>query len=150
MSKEVDAHSQPESLFVGHVSETVSQIQNESPIISQQQIEPINLKYSPGVNLRTYSYFAILIGLIACIGTLWAGSLSEFIFGNTLCFFSFAIASFMDASYSKGKSNWDLSVGQSNLKSTIGMIFDIILGMVFTGIVVFVLYFMSELVAPFG
>ena len=38
MSKEVGPHGQPESLFVGHVSETVSQIQNESPIISQQQI----------------------------------------------------------------------------------------------------------------
>ena len=144
MSKEVDPHSQPKSLFVGHVSENVSQIQNESPIISQQQIEPINLKYSPEVNLRTYSYFAIVIGLIACIASWWIGSWPEFICGNTLCFFSFAIALFMDASYSKGKSDWELSVGRSNLKSTIGMIFCIILGMVFTVIVVFVLYFMTE------
>ena len=144
MSKEVDPHSQPESLFVGHVSETVSQIQNESPIISQQQIEPINLKYSPEVNLRTYSYFAIVIGLIAFIASWWIGSWPEFICGNTLCFFSFAIALFMDASYSKGKSDWELSIGQSNSKSTIGMIFNIILGTVFTGLVVLVLYIMTE------
>ena len=144
MSKEVGPHGQPESLFVGHVSETVPEIQNESPIISQQQIEPINLKYSPEVNLRNYSYFAIVIGLIACIASWWIGSWPEFICGNTLCFFSFAIALFMDASYSKGKSDWELSVGRSNLKSTIGMIFCIILGMVFTVIVVFVLYFMTE------
>ena len=144
MSKEVGPHGQPESLFVGHVSETVPEIQNESPIISQQQIEPINLKYSPEVNLRTYSFFAIVIGLIACIVSWWIGSWPEFICGNTLCLFSFAIACFLDASYSKGKSDWELSIGQSNSKSTIGMIFNIILGTVFTGLVVLVLYFMTE------
>ena len=144
MSKEVGPHGQPESLFVGHVSETVPEIQNESPIISQQQIESINLKYSPEVNLRTYSFFAIVIGLIACIVSWWIGSWPEFICGNTLCLFSFAIACFLDASYSKGKSDWELSIGQSNSKSTIGMIFNIILGTVFTGLVVLVLYFMTE------
>ena len=144
MSKEVGPHGQPKSLFVGHVSETVSEIQNESPIISQQKIEPINLKYSPEVNLRTYSFFAIVIGLIACIVSWWIGSWPEFICGNTLCIFSFAIACFLDASYSKGKSDWELSIGQSNSKSTIGMIFNIILGTVFTGLVVLVLYFMTE------
>jgi len=144
MSKEVGPHGQPESLFVGHVSETAPEIQNESPIISQQQKEPINLKYSPEVNLRTYSFFAIVIGLIACIVSWWIGSWPEFICGNTFCIFSFAIACFLDASYSKGKSDWELSIGQSNSKSTIGMIFNIILGTVFTGLVVLVLYFMTE------
>ena len=138
MSKEVGPHGQPKSLFVGHVSETVSEIQNASPIISQQQIEPINLKYSPEVNLRTYSFFAIVIGLIACIVSWWIGSWPEFICGNTLCIFSFAIACFLDASYSKGKSDWELSIGQSNSKSTIGMIFNTIIGILCMFIVVFV------------
>jgi len=145
MSKEVGPHGQPESLFVGHVSKTVSEIQNESPIISHQQIEPISLKYSPIVNLRIYSFFAIVIGLLAGIVPWWIGpSEFEFFCGNILCFFSFAIALFIDASYYKGKSDWELSIGKSNSKSTIGMIFNNILGIIFTGIVVLLLYLMTE------
>jgi hypothetical protein len=142
MPKKVVPHGQPKSLFVGHASETVSEIQNESPIISQQQIQPINLKYSPIVNLRIYSFFASGIGLILLIiyvnSALSNYSVDDFRWGNILCLSFFAIACFLDASYSKGKSDWELSIGQSNSKSTIGMIFNTIIGILCIFIVVFV------------
>ena len=148
MSKEVDPHSQPESLIVGHISNTVSEIQNKSPIISQQQIEPINLKYSPEVNLRTRSYFVFAIGLTFLIvfmnsalntETSANDAMDYLRLGNTLCFFSFAIAFFMNASHYKGKSDWKLSIGQSNqIFSFIGMIWQIILGILCILIIVFV------------
>ena len=148
MSKEVSTHSQPESLIVGHISNTVSEIQNKSPIISQQQIEPINLKYSPEVNLRTRSYFVFAIGLTFLIvfmnsalntETSANDAMDYLRLGNTLCFFSFAIAFFMNASHYKGKSDWKLSIGQSNqIFSFIGMIWQIILGILCILIIVFV------------
>ena len=152
MTKEVAPHSQPESLFVGHVSE----IQNESPIIlhprvihhQHHRIEPIKLKYSPEVNLRTRSYFVFAIGLTFLIvfmnsalntETSANDAMDYLRLGNTLCFFSFAIAFFMNASYSKGKSDWKLSIGQSNqIFSFIGMISKIILGILCILIIVFV------------
>ena len=132
MSKEVGTHSQPEPIFVGNVSETVSKIQNKSPIISQQQIEPINLKYSPEVNLRSRSYFVFAIGLVIFIESMENGSVSSV----TFCFFSFAIAFFMNASYCKGKSDWKLSIGQSHWTSTRGKRLAIVLGIVCSGIVI--------------
>jgi len=148
MTTEVAPHSHPESLFVGNISNTVSEIQNESPIISQQQIEPINLKYSPEVNLRTRSYFVFAIGLtflivfmnsaVAALEYSVVDAMDYLRLANTLCFLSFAIAFFMNASYSKGKSAWKLSIGQSNWISTSGMIFDIILGILCILIIVFV------------
>ena len=146
MTTEVAPHSHPESLFVGNISNTVSKIQNESPIISQQQIEPINLKYSPEVNLRTRSYFVFAIGLTLLIvfmnsalntETSAIDAMDYLRLGNTLCFFSFAIAFFMNASYSKGKSDWKLSIGQSN-RNPYEMRFDIILGILCILIIVIV------------
>jgi len=139
MTKEVGPNSQPESLFVGNVSNTVSEIQNESPIISQQQIEPINLKYSPEVNHRNRSYLVFGIGIALLIVFPFHSLDGNFLFGTigtALCCFSFAIAFFMDALYSKGKSDWELSMGQSNFTSTIGMRFDIIIGILCIMIVV--------------
>ncbi|HIF89943.1 MAG TPA: hypothetical protein EYQ58_00035 [Candidatus Poseidoniales archaeon] len=146
MTKEVAPHSQPIPLFAGGFATVGSEIQNESRIISQQQIEPINLKYSPEVNLRTRSYYVFAIGLtflIVFMTSAWtATNLMDLVYyfrlGNTLCFFFFAIAFFMNASYSKGKSDWKLSIGQSNSKSTSGMIFSKILGILCILIIVFV------------
>jgi len=141
MSKEIGPHGLPESFFVGHVSETVSEIKNENRIISQHQIEPINLKYSPKVNLRHQSYYVFAIGLILLItfvnSALNNYSVDDLALGNILCLFSFAIAFFMNASYSKGKSDWKLLIGQSSRTSNSGMIFSIILGMLCILIVVF-------------
>ena len=154
MTKEVAPHSQPESLIVGHISNTVSEIQNESPIIlhprvihhQHHRIEPIKLKYSPEVNLRTRSYFVFAIGLTFLIvfmnsalntETSAIDAMDYLRLGNTLCFFSFAIAFFMNASYYKGKFDWKLSIGQSNqIFSFIGMIWEIILGILCSVIVI--------------
>jgi len=133
MTKEVAPHSQPKPLFADGFATVGSEIQNESRIISQQQIEPINLKYSPEVNLRTRSYFVFATGLTLLIifvnSALNNYSIDDLVLGNILCLFSFAIAFFMNASYSKGKSDWKLLIGQSNRISNSGMIFWMILGM---------------------
>ena len=109
-------------------------VQYSQPAMPQQQVVYIDLKYKPDVNLRNWSYLALGIGVVFYFSFVGLAAANEseifYALGSTFCCFSFAIACFMDAAFYKGKSDWQVSTGQSNGGSIAGMIFDIIFGVV--------------------
>jgi len=131
MSIGVEPNSKPDTQYVGHLSNIDSGVQHSQPVNPQQQITYIDLKYRPKVNLRNWSYLLFLTGLVLIFGyndIIWD---NYQINAGKLCCYSFAIAFFMDASYSNGKSKWKLSTDQSN--STLSVSdrlahFDVLLG----------------------
>jgi len=100
-----------------------------------QQIIYIPLKFSPKPNWRNWSYLVIAVGLLLSVivsvfneGSMESGA--TMFLANSVCCMSICVAAFMDAAYYSMKSDWELSTGQSNTNSKIGMIFDIVFGLV--------------------
>lgn len=125
----------PQSVMIGQPQMANPQqpviINNAQP----QQIVYIPLKFSPKPNWRIWSYLVIAVGiLISVIASVFnAGSMESggpMFLSNSVCCISISVAAFMDAAYYSTKSNWEQSTGQSNTGSKIGMVFDIVFGLI--------------------
>jgi len=111
-----------------------------------QQVVYIPLKYSPEVNLRTWSYLPLGLGIaiyLASVAVVGSGStdveLMSFL-GTSACCGLFAVAFFLDAIFYKGKSEWQASTGQLNGGSVTGMVFDIIFGVISIIIAIYIMF----------
>jgi uncharacterized membrane protein len=100
------------------------------PQLPDQQIIVINPKYKPEFNLRIWSTFILLGGLITSFALPFIGLEMDiydiFQLSSYLCCSSFIIASVMDAIYLKGKSDWQNSMGLSTSATTVSLVFTII------------------------
>ena len=67
------------------------------------------------------------------------------IIGNSVCCLSFSIAFFLDAAFYKGKSDWQTSTGQSNTGSMVGLVFDIIFGIIALLWAIFILMIIEQI-----
>ena len=126
----------------------ISTQQNESPVT--QYVQPVTLqpqivyvlKYRPETrNLRHWSYLIFFLGLViygasSIIGIAVFDSAVFIILGQSLCCFTFAAGFFMDAAFYKGKADWEHSTGQSNSGSTVGMVFDVLFGIIAIGMAI--------------
>ena len=114
--------TKPETQVLYGQSNPAPQTQYLQPTVLQPQIVYI-LKYKPeSRNLRHWSYLVFFFGIL-----IWMVSNTAFVtdllpmnlaIGESLCCFSFSIGFWMD------------STGQSNWGSTMGMITDILLGII--------------------
>tara|TARA_B100000767_G_scaffold275703_1_gene314473 strand:- start:8489 stop:8944 length:456 start_codon:yes stop_codon:yes gene_type:complete len=126
--------TKPETQVLYGQSNPAPQTQYLQPTVLQPQIVYI-LKYKPeSRNLRHWSYLVFFFGIL-----IWMVSNTAFVtdllpmnlaIGESLCCFSFSIGFWMDAAFYKGKTDWEASTGQSNWGSTMGMITDILLGII--------------------
>jgi len=112
-----------------------------------QQVVYIPLKYSPEVNLRTWSYLPSGLGIaiylasviVAGSGSNTGGELVGFL-GTSACCGLLAVACFLDAAFYKGKSEWQGSTGRLNGGSVTGMVFDIIFGVISSIIAIWIMF----------
>tara|TARA_B110000444_G_scaffold69941_2_gene65743 strand:+ start:54806 stop:55243 length:438 start_codon:yes stop_codon:yes gene_type:complete len=126
-----DTH--PEQIIIQAQQQIQGQVQLVQ--VQQPQVVYIDLKYSPENNLRYWSYAVIGLGLLIYFASVFPGGAIDnnglgVIIGNSICCLSFSIAFFLDAAFYKGKSDWQTSTGQSNTGSTVGLVFDVIFGII--------------------
>ena len=126
----------PEQIIIQPQQQLQGQVQLVQ-VAQQPQIVYIDLKYRPENNLRYWSYAVIGIGIVIYVSAVFSsGALNGddsglgMIIGNSVCCLSFSIAFFLDAAFYKGKSDWQTSTGQSNTGSMVGLVFDIIFGII--------------------
>ena len=104
------------------------------PQFPDQQIIVINPKYKPDFNLRIWSIFILLGGVITSFALpfigLEMGIYDVFQMSSYLCCSSFIIALVMDAVYLRGKSDWQNSMGLSTSATTVSFVFTIIFAVV--------------------
>ena len=141
MQPGVDPNSQPNVQSPPPQQIIHGEIQNAQFASNQQQIVYIDLKYKPERNYRHISYLILGIGILLYIGFFIFSMLGDSplisMVGQSLCCFSFGIGFILDATFYKGKSNWEVSTGQSNGGSITGMIFDIIFALIAIVIAIF-------------
>ena len=126
----------PEQIIIQPQQQLQGQVQLVQ-VAQQPQIVYIDLKYRPENNLRYWSYAVIGIGIVIYVSAVFSsgalngdGSGLGMMIGNSVCCLSFSIAFFLDAAFYKGKSDWQTSTGQSNTGSMVGLVFDIIFGII--------------------
>ena len=129
-------NSPPEPIIIQPQQQIQGQVQLVQ-VAQQPQVVYIDLKYRPENNLRYWSYAVIGIGIVIYMSTVFSsgalngdGSGLGVMIGNSVCCLSFSIAFFLDAAFYKGKSDWQTSTGQSNTGSMVGLVFDIIFGII--------------------
>ena len=129
-------NSPPEQIIIQPQQQIQGQVQFVQ-VAQQPQVVYIDLKYRPENNLRYWSYAVIGIGIVIYVSAVFSsGALNGddsglgMIIGNSVCCLSFSIAFFLDAAFYKGKSDWQTSTGQSNTGSMVGLVFDIIFGII--------------------
>ncbi len=135
----MDTKGKPEPIFIHASQISQGDFQNTSTE-QQQEIIYFELKYKPEVNYRHWSYGVIVLGVLIYFVSIitFSGSNSYGVFlGNAACCLSFSAGLFLDAAFYKGKSNWQNATGQSNSRSTTGMVIDIILGIIALLIAIF-------------
>ncbi len=142
-------NSPPEPIIIQPQQQIQGQVQLVQ-VAQQPQVVYIDLKYRPENNLRYWSYGVIGIGIVIYMSTVFSsgalngdGSGLGVIIGNSVCCLSFSIAFFLDAAFYKGKSDWQTSTGQSNTGSMVGLVFDIIFGIIALLWAIFILMIME-------
>ena len=101
--------------------------------------------FKPSPNYRNISYIVISVGILLNIAIAFLSYLNGNdgdgiqILGNSMCCGSIGIACLLDAMYYNDKSNWQRQTGADSGGSTIGMIVDILFGLLCFGIVVLLL-----------
>ena len=139
-------NSPPEQIIIQPQQQIQGQVQLVQ-VAQQPQVVYIDLKYNPENNFRYWSYVAIGIGLVIYLGSVFTGGRligdpGVFV-SNSICCLSFSIAFFLDAAFYKGKSDWQTSTGQSNTGSMVGLVFDIIFGIIALLWAIFILMFVE-------
>ena len=142
-------NSPPEPIIIQPQQQIQGQVQLVQ-VAQQPQVVYIDLKYRPENNLRYWSYCVFGIGIGIYMSTVFSsgalngdGSGLGVIIGNSVCCLSFSIAFFLDAAFYKGKSDWQTSTGQSNTGSMVGLVFDIIFGIIALLWAIFILMIME-------
>ena len=133
----MEPQNRPEQIVIQPQQNLQGEVQY-SNIVQHPQIVYIDLKYNPEKNFRYWSYGVIAIGIaIYMFSVFTSGEINGepgnglgMIIGNSVCCLSFSIAFFLDAAFYKGKSDWQTSTGQSNTGSMVGLVFDIIFGII--------------------
>ena len=141
----------PEQIIIQPQQQIQGQVQLVQ-VAQQPQIVYIDLKYRPENNLRYWSYAVIGIGIVIYVSAVFSsGALNGddsglgMIIGNSVCCLSFSIAFFLDAAFYKGKSDWQTSTGQSNTGSMVGLVFDIIFGIIALLWAIFILMIIEQI-----
>ena len=144
-------NSPPEQIIIQPQQQIQGQVQFVQ-VDQQPQVVYIDLKYRPENNLRYWSYAVIGIGIVIYMSTVFSsgvlngnGSGDGVGIGNSICCLSFSIAFFLDAAFYKGKSDWQTSTGQSNTGSKVGLVFDIIFGIIALLWAIFILMVIGQI-----
>ena len=145
-------NSPPEQIIIQPQQQIQGQVQLVQ-VAQQPQVVYIDLKYRPENNLRYWSYAVIGIGTVIYASTVFSsGALNGgdgnglgVMIGNSVCCLSFSIAFFLDAAFYKGKSDWQTSTGQSNTGSMVGLVFDIIFGIIALLWAIFILMIIEQI-----
>lgn len=148
----MEPQNRPEQIVIQPQQNLQGEVQYTNTV-QQPQIVYIDLKYNPENNFRYWSYGVIAIGIaIYMLGVFTSGEINGepgnglgMIIGNSVCCLSFSIAFFLDAAFYKGKSEWQTSTGQSSTGSIVGMVFDIIFGIIALFYAVFLLILIGEI-----
>ena len=141
----MEPQNRPEQIVIQPQQNLQGEVQYTNTV-QQPQIVYIDLKYNPENNFRYWSYGAIAVGITIYFGFGILFFESDFgpLISNSLCCLSFSIAFFLDAAFYKGKSEWQTSTGQSSTGSIVGMVFDIIFGIIALVYAVVLLIFIGE------
>ena len=128
-----DSNQQPQQVVVGG---TQPQVLAGQPI-NQQVIYVQAPAFKPSPNYRHISYIVLGIGIVTSLllGFFSGinGSDISYRLGNSICCGSVGLACILDAIYYNAKSNWQQQTGASTSGSTIGMIADILFGILAFG-----------------
>ena len=128
-----DSNQQPQQVVVGG---TQPQVLAGQPI-NQQVIYVQAPAFKPSPNYRHISYVVLGIGIgIAVLMSVVSGiegSDIAYRLANSVCCGAVGIACILDAIYYNAKSNWQQQTGASTSGSTIGMIADILFGILAFG-----------------
>ena len=93
--------------------------------------------FKPSPNYRHISYMVLGIGIVISLllGFIsgMEGSLIAYRLGNSICCGAVGMACVLDAIYYNSKSNWQQQTGASTSGSTIGMVADILFGILAFG-----------------
>ena len=128
-----DSNQQPQQVVVGG---TQPQVLAGQPI-NQQVIYVQAPAFKPSPNYRHISYIVLGIGILTSLllgffsGINGSDMLASL--GNSMCCGAVGIACVLDAIYYNSKSNWQQQTGASTSGSTIGMIADILFGILAFG-----------------
>ncbi|MEC8927034.1 MAG: hypothetical protein VYB17_02100 [Candidatus Thermoplasmatota archaeon] len=99
--------------------------------------------FKPSPNYRNISYIVLSVGILLYLSTIFlnvvAGGDEFYTLGNSMCCGSIGIACMLDAMYYNDKSNWQRQTGADSGGSTVGMIVDILFGVLCFGMVVLML-----------
>ena len=99
--------------------------------------------FKPSPNYRNISYIVLSVGILLYVVTVFlnmvTGGDEFYILGNSMCCGSIGIACMLDAMYYNDKSNWQRQTGSDSGGSTVGMIVDILFGVLCFGMVVLML-----------
>ena len=126
--------NQPHHQFV--VGDTQPQVLTGQPT-NQQVIYVQAPAFKPNPNYRHISYMVLGIGIVISLllGFISGmdGSLMAYRLGNSICCGAVGMACVLDAIYYNTKSNWQQQTGADTSGSTIGMIADILFGILAFG-----------------
>jgi hypothetical protein len=133
-----DPNQPPQQVVVGG---TQPQVLAGQPI-NQQVIYVQAPAFKPNPNYRHISYIiiaggillSIAFGVMADISGTYVGQLT-----NSMCCGALGIACILDAMYYNDKSTWQQQTGADTTSTTIGMIADIIFGIICLGIAFLIL-----------
>ena len=100
--------------------------------------------FKPSPNYRNISYIVLSVGVLLYFGTVFLSMMAGegegfYALGNSMCCGSIGIACMLDAMYYNDKSDWQRQTGAETGGSTIGMIVDILFGVLCFGVVVMLL-----------
>ena len=100
--------------------------------------------FKPSPNYRHISYIVLGIGIVTSLLLGFVsginGSEISYRLGNSMCCGAVGIACVLDAIYYNSKSNWQQQTGASTSGSTIGMIADILFGILAFGMALLYLF----------
>ena len=136
---------QPDQVTIG-ATQPQTQTQTIAGIPANTQVIYVQAPaFKPSPNYRNISYIVLSIGILLYFGTIFLSVLTgedsdlTIVLGNSMCCGSVGIACMLDAMYYNDKSNWQQQTGADSGGSTLGMIVDIIFGVLCFGIVVLML-----------
>ena len=131
---------QPEQVTIG-ASQPQSQPQQQTIAGMPANTQVIYVQapaFKPSPNYRHISYMVLGIGIVLSF-TVGLMDLAYEAIASSMCCGAIGIACMLDAMYYNDKSNWQQQTGGDTSGSTIGMIVDILFGLLCFGMALFYL-----------
>ena len=131
---------QPEQVTIG-ASQPQSQPQPQTIVGIPANAQVIYVQapaFKPSPNYRHISYMVLGIGIVLSF-TVGLMDLAYEAISSSMCCGAIGIACMLDAMYYNDKSNWQQQTGGDTSGSTIGMIVDILFGLLCFGMALFYL-----------